>query len=67
MIINLLDETFEWLDSVLDEATSALKLLDHLDQATLARAFSGELVPQDPSDEPASVLLELSAKLTLMD
>jgi type I restriction enzyme S subunit len=28
------------------------------EQASLARAFRGELVPQDPNDEPASVLLE---------
>jgi type I restriction enzyme S subunit len=38
--------------------TSARKLIDHLDQAILAKAFRGELVPQDPSDEPASVLLD---------
>ncbi len=29
-----------------------------LEQAALAKAFRGELVPQDPTDEPASVLLE---------
>jgi type I restriction enzyme, S subunit len=29
-----------------------------LEQAVLAKAFKGELVPQDPSDEPASVLLD---------
>ena len=29
-----------------------------LDRAILAKAFRGELVPQDPSDEPASTLLQ---------
>jgi type I restriction enzyme S subunit len=32
--------------------------LDQLDQSILAKAFRGELVPQDPSEEPASVVLE---------
>lgn len=32
--------------------------IDKLPQALLAKAFKGELVPQDPNDEPASVLLE---------
>ncbi len=31
--------------------------LGQLDRATLAKAFRGELVPQDPNDEPADVML----------
>lgn len=49
---------FNWIDRLACEATSARKLIDHLDQAILAKAFRGELVPQDPNDEPASVLLD---------
>lgn len=36
----------------------ASRLLDRLDQAVFAKAFRGELVPQDPADEPTSVLLD---------
>ena len=32
--------------------------LNSMTQSILAKAFRGELVPQDPNDEPASVLLE---------
>lgn len=39
------------------EATRTLALLDRLEQAILAKAFRGELVPQDPNDEPAAVTL----------
>lgn len=37
---------------------SDLSTITTLDQSILAKAFRGELVPQDPNDEPASVLLE---------
>jgi type I restriction enzyme S subunit len=38
-------------------ATSTKANFDKLEEAILSRAFSGELVPQDPNDEPASELL----------
>lgn len=43
------------LESTYSESSSDLTTLT---QSLLAKAFRGELVPQDPNDEPASVLLE---------
>lgn len=48
--------------SVLDATRTAISATQNrsaaLRRSILERAFRGELVPQDPSDEPASVLLE---------
>ena len=39
-------------------ASGPLTLLDRLDETILAKAFRGELVPQNPNDEPAAALLD---------
>jgi type I restriction enzyme S subunit len=57
-VLRTIETAFAWINRLASEATSARKLVDHLDQAVLAKAFRGELVPQDPNDEPASVLLD---------
>jgi type I restriction enzyme S subunit len=56
--VRCLDDALTNLDRMVAEAQPAAALLDRLDQAVLAKAFRGELVPQDPNDEPASVFLE---------
>ena len=45
-------------DQLEAKVASAKSRIDHLTQSILAKAFRGELVPQDPNDEPASALLE---------
>ncbi|WP_238273294.1 restriction endonuclease subunit S [Methylobacterium cerastii] len=57
-IVRRIENALAWIDRLAAEATSARKLIAHLDQAVLSKAFCGGLVPQDPNDEPASVLLE---------
>jgi type I restriction enzyme S subunit len=57
-IVHRINKALRWIDRLASEATSARRLINHLDQAILAKAFRGKLVPQDPNDEPASVLLE---------
>jgi type I restriction enzyme S subunit len=59
-IVFWLDTAFGWLDRLAAERGHAMQLLPHLDQAILAKAFRGELVPQDPRDKPASELLARS-------
>ncbi|MGH6810778.1 MAG: restriction endonuclease subunit S [Methylocella sp.] len=48
-------EAFAWLDRLAAEHANASRLLPKLDQAILAKAFRGELVPQDPNDKPVEL------------
>jgi type I restriction enzyme S subunit len=57
-ILRRIETAFAWVDRLATEATNARKLIDRLDQAVLTKAFRGELVPQDPRDEPANAPLE---------
>lgn len=57
-IIYRLEQTFKIIDRIQQQYEQAKARLDKLDRAILAKAFRGELVPQDPNDEPASVLLD---------
>ena len=59
----LLDETTRVLsfllnDEIEERYKKAKAYVDKLTQSILAKAFRGELVPQDPNDEPAEKLLE---------
>jgi type I restriction enzyme S subunit len=57
-IVAKIEELFSFATQIEKSVEEAKKRVDKIDQAILAKAFRGELVPQDPNDEPASVLLE---------
>lgn len=56
-IANLLDQLERRRDTVVTETQRVMHLVDGLEVSILAKAFRGELVPQDPADEPATALL----------
>ena len=57
-IVQAVNQQFSATQSLAAMADESAKNVQLLDQSILAKAFRGELVPQDPNDEPASVLLE---------
>ena len=49
---------FALADQLEQRLAQARKQVDKLTPSLLARAFAGQLVPQNPADEPAEKLLE---------
>ena len=56
-IVRRVDILFAFADRLEARLQTAQTATDRLTPALLSKAFRGELVPQDPNDEPASELL----------
>ena len=57
-IVAKIESIFGRIDLVEKQVKMALNQLDTLKSSTLQQAFKGKLVPQNPNDEPAKILLQ---------
>jgi type I restriction enzyme S subunit len=57
LILNQIEQTLGAIDVSERQTDVARGAVLDLDRSLLAKAFRGELVPQDPNDEPADVML----------
>ncbi|MCY4593179.1 MAG: restriction endonuclease subunit S [Bryobacterales bacterium] len=58
LIVQRVEQQLSQADSLMSQVESHIDEAEVLRQSILSRAFSGRLVPQDPNDEPASVVLD---------
>lgn len=56
-IVLQVDRALSRISQLTEKVQRAGDLVERLDEQLLAKAFRGDLVPQDPSDEPVKVLL----------
>ncbi len=57
-IVRRVERLFAFAERLEARLQAGQDLVEQLTPSLLAKAFRGELVEQDPEDEPASVLLE---------
>ena len=58
LIVQKIEQQLFRADALVSQIEEHLKKAEALRQSILKRAFAGQLVPQDPRDEPASVLMD---------
>jgi len=66
-IKNRVEKLLSKADEIETRYLIAKEYVDKLSSSILAKAFRGELVPQDPSDPPASELLEKIKNEKMLD
>jgi type I restriction enzyme S subunit len=57
VLTNLVHAALDRVNSLATIAFEQMGRVEVLDRSLLAKAFRGELVPQDPNDEPAEAML----------
>jgi type I restriction enzyme S subunit len=56
-LLDRMEPAFDYISALEDDIDLNLQKAEALRQSILKKAFAGELVPQDPADEPAAALL----------
>lgn len=57
-VVSTLDQSLSAVDRLDQDCQKGLVAASHVRSSILSAAFAGNLIPQDPSDEPAAALLE---------
>jgi type I restriction enzyme S subunit len=58
ILVQEIESRLSVCDKIEESILQGLQQAEALRQSVLKKAFEGKLVPQDPNDEPAHVLLE---------